>query len=67
MAKPIIALKIKNIQSVVDVVKALTLEGYTVQVQTIYKEYPYENTILHHRLTIIEEDTENKNNPELDF
>lgn len=56
MAKPISTLKIKNMQFVVDIVKALTLEGYTVQVRTIYKEYPYENRILHHILTIVEED-----------
>ena len=38
-------LKIKSIESVLDIVKSLILNGYIVNVKTIYQDYPREKSI----------------------
>ena len=43
--------KMHDLQSALDLVRALTLEQYIV-----YGEYPYENRIIHHKVTVLEEE-----------
>lgn len=51
-----VVFKIKDLQSALDLVKALTLEKYTIQIETVYKEYPREYQIDYHKVTVLEED-----------
>lgn len=50
-----VVFKINNLQSALDLVSALTLERYVVQIETVYGEYPYENRILYHKVTVLED------------
>lgn len=51
-----VAFKIHNLQSALNLVEALTLEKYTVQIKTVYKEYPREYQIDCYKVTVLEED-----------
>ena len=49
-------LKIKDINSALEIIKGLILNNYVVHIRTIYQEFPRENYIDYYEITYLTEE-----------
>jgi len=52
-------LKIKDINSLLEIVKGLVLNNYVVHIRTIYQEFPRENCIDYYEVSYLVEKVDN--------